>query len=153
MNSLDFRPGNALGAEWFTENDFGTSFVFFFMTELAFTTLAFFFSTLTLKAEAARSIGFLWYFLTFISAPVLHWIYFYADPDNPGDEDDIEIRNGLALIPALPFWKGCRDLLFWSSGKQMTGLSWDKVDESHLREGPMGRGQPGGRRCRAARTS
>jgi hypothetical protein len=113
--------GCLLGLEFFLENAFGTYFFLLWTTEFAFTCMGFFFSTLIQKAEAARSVGLLWYILTFIAAPVCVAILFYSD-----DPDYILYRDILAVfIPTLPYFKGLNDLIFWSSGNSANGLAWD----------------------------
>ena len=58
--------GAALQLDFFLDNDFAVYFTLFFLTATAFTLLAFFFSTLLSTADAARSLGILWYIMTFI---------------------------------------------------------------------------------------
>ena len=116
--------GAAIQMEFFLENSFDVYFTLFFLTTTSFTLLAFFFSTLISTTDVARSFGIFWYIMTFISVPVLTFIYFYSGKDSYRD-----IINGLGLINAAPYYKGVLDLVQGSSGGQNKGYKWDRPDD------------------------
>jgi ABC-type transport system involved in multi-copper enzyme maturation permease subunit len=88
---------------------------------MAFTGLAFFFSTLSRTTSTARLFGIATFVLTFIASPILVGVY-YGD----GSDDYNGLRVILARLPFMSFYQIVSQLIGAASGSTNTGMTWEE---------------------------
>jgi ABC-type transport system involved in multi-copper enzyme maturation permease subunit len=113
--------GNLYGLEVFRENAFGLMFSLLWLSAMAFTGLAFFFSTLAKTTSTARLFGIATFVITFIASPILVGVY-YSD----GSDEYNGLRVILARLPFMSFYQIVSQLISAASGSTNTGMTWDE---------------------------
>jgi hypothetical protein len=98
-----------------------------FLTAMAFSALAFFFSTLTRSTATARVIGVGSFLVFFVAAPVLTQVYF-SDPSQDYDP----IRAVISLLPFIAYFHIIQVLINGSSGSTQPGIKWSSIADNLL---------------------
>lgn len=112
--------GSAFKLELFSETATGLLIVFFWLSSMSFTALAFLFSTLTRSTSSARLMGIGIFILTFIAAPIMVSLLMET-----GDPADDTARRVMSLLPIFSFYHVLDTMIAESSGSSNLGMSWD----------------------------
>jgi hypothetical protein len=121
MVLLLIAVGNLYGLEVFRETAFGLMFSLLWLSAMAFTGLAFFFSTLAKTTSTARLFGIATFVITFIASPILVGVY-YGD----GTDDYNGLRVILARLPFMSFYQIISQLINSASGSTNSGMKWEE---------------------------
>ncbi|GBG28177.1 ABC transporter ATP-binding protein [Hondaea fermentalgiana] len=111
--------GTIFGLELFAETATSLLLVFFWLSSMSFTSLAFLFSTLTRNTSNARLMGIAIFILTFIAAPVMVPLLMQT-----GDPADDTARMIMSLLPIFSFFHVLDKMIAESSGSSNLGLAW-----------------------------
>jgi ABC-type multidrug transport system ATPase subunit len=112
--------GVILQFDLFLKNSFWLSFWLFFLFQFAMLGLAFFLSTLTSKASAATSLGFIVFLFGFVIQLVVAFGFPYTSEFSRG------FQLAFAAFPPALLAKGLGDLGDYTAREEQTGLNWSE---------------------------